>query len=60
MINKGPMDVDEDGIPIGWELVTLTDSERDALVEACDTGNLARAEKTVDGAYDRLFGSYVN
>jgi hypothetical protein len=29
---------DEDGTAFGWELVTLTDSELDQLVEAADAG----------------------
>jgi hypothetical protein len=52
--------VDEDGIPLGWEMVTLTDSERDQLVEAADVGDIETADAVVEQAYARLFGEFVN
>lgn len=51
---------DENGVPLGWELVTLTEREIDLLVEAADRGDGDECERIVEGAYGRLFGEYTN
>lgn len=52
--------VDEDGIPYGWEEIRLTGSERNALCDAADAGDIDTADEIVKGAYDRLFGESIN
>ena len=54
------VDDDDDNIPIGWDVVHLTESEIDALCEAVDGGDHETAESVVDGAYARLFGETVH
>ena len=49
-----------DGVPIGWEIVRLTDSELDQFCAAADVGDHDEAERVVDGAYSRLFGEAIN
>lgn len=46
---------DEDGIPIGWQQVTLTEAETAALCAAADAGDQETAARIVDGAYARLY-----
>lgn len=47
-------------IPIGWEDVTFTDEERNALCDYADTGMISEAVLVVDGAYGRMFGERGN
>lgn len=54
-----PMTIDEDGVPIGWELVTL-DDEVDAFVNAMEERDFETAEGIVERAYARVFGDQVN
>jgi hypothetical protein len=44
-----------DGSPVGWQGVTLTDAEREALVDAADAEDAAAAERIVEGAYSRHY-----
>jgi len=53
------MDEDETDIPVGWELVWLTESELEELCEAADRGDEERATLIVDQAYARLYGQFV-
>jgi hypothetical protein len=43
-----------------WDMVSLTETERDALCNAVDAGDEETAESVVDDAYERLFGEAVN
>ena len=45
---------DDDGIPVGWEHVTLGD-EVDAFCDAADRGDRETAEAIVERAYQRLY-----
>jgi hypothetical protein len=49
------MIIDDDGIPFGWENVTLTEEELDAMCDALDGGDEETAERIVEGAYERLY-----
>ncbi|MFL6284489.1 MAG: hypothetical protein ACJ74Q_15195 [Pyrinomonadaceae bacterium] len=49
------MIVEEDGRPVGWQEVRLTEDEREALVEAADSGDCGAAESAVAAAYGRLY-----
>lgn len=40
----------------GWEDVSLTQEELNALQDYADAGMIAEASEVVDGAYSRLFG----
>lgn len=50
-----PIDTDNEGRPFGWEMVSLTPRELDALVDAAEACDLDEAERIVEGAYERLF-----
>ena len=54
-----PAEVDAE-IPLGWEMVTFTEAELDAMCDAADVGDIETAERVVDGAYARLLGEHVN
>ena len=50
----------DDDIPVGRELVTLTDSETDEMCGALDLGDIETAERIVERGYARLFGEWTN
>ncbi len=41
-------------MPVGWESVSLTEEEMDAMIAAADAGDLDLAERIVGGAYAAL------
>ena len=47
-------------IPVAWEMVSLTESEMDAMCDAADVGDIETASHIVDATYSRLFGEQVN
>ena len=46
---------DDEGIPFGWERITLTEDELDEMCEAADQGDIEAAELIVEQAYRRLY-----
>lgn len=49
--------MDEEGRPLDWHRVSLTEEEADLLAMYADAGNVEAAEKVVEGAYARLYDS---
>ena len=48
-------DDEEEGIPVGWWDVHLTEDELDRMVAAADRGHMELAEAIVEDAYHRLY-----
>jgi len=46
---------EEEGIPVGWEMVHLTEDALDRVSEWADRGEIGMAEAIVEGAYERLY-----
>lgn len=50
------MKLDDEGVPVNWNKVALSDDDLDAMCDAVDAGNFELASRIVDVAYARLEG----
>lgn len=46
--------VDDEGVPVGWEYVTLGD-DLDAFCDAAEAGDMKAVETIVERAYERAY-----
>lgn len=49
------MQLDEDGIPIGWQYLTMTDDEHEVFFQAVESGHPDTPSEIVEGAYAQLY-----